>query len=97
LLPLKVFSGALRKWESRQGMTIIDDYAHHPVEIRATLMAAKAATKGRVIAVLEPHRYSRLATHFTILRRVVKGQILPLFYLFMLLEKHLEKGFIMKS
>jgi UDP-N-acetylmuramate--alanine ligase len=46
------------------GMTIIDDYAHHPAEIRATLMAAKAATKGRVIAVLEPHRYSRLATHF---------------------------------
>jgi UDP-N-acetylmuramate--alanine ligase len=48
-------------WE---GVTIIDDYAHHPVEIRATLKAAKAATKGRIIAVLEPHRYSRLADHF---------------------------------
>ncbi|MBA3813788.1 MAG: UDP-N-acetylmuramate--L-alanine ligase [Alphaproteobacteria bacterium] len=49
------------KW---QGVTIIDDYAHHPVEIRATLTAAKGAANGRVIAVLEPHRYSRLANHF---------------------------------
>lgn len=47
-----------------QGVTIIDDYAHHPVEIRATLTAAKEATKGRVIAVIEPHRYSRLMHHF---------------------------------
>lgn len=47
-----------------QGITIIDDYAHHPVEIRATLAAAKKASEGRVIAVLEPHRYSRLAHHF---------------------------------
>ncbi len=45
-------------------MRIIDDYAHHPVEIRATLSAAKEATEGRVIAVLEPHRYSRLMSHF---------------------------------
>jgi len=47
-----------------QGVTIIDDYAHHPVEIRATLTAAKDAAKGRVIAVLEPHRYSRLIHQF---------------------------------
>jgi len=47
-----------------QGVTIIDDYAHHPMEIRATLSAAKNATEGRIIAVLEPHRYSRLASHF---------------------------------
>jgi UDP-N-acetylmuramate--alanine ligase len=47
-----------------QGVTIIDDYAHHPVEIKATLTAAKEATKGRVIAVIEPHRYSRLMHHF---------------------------------
>lgn len=45
-------------------VSIIDDYAHHPVEIRATLAAAKEATKGRVIAVLEPHRYSRLEDQF---------------------------------
>ncbi|MBX9620805.1 MAG: UDP-N-acetylmuramate--L-alanine ligase [Alphaproteobacteria bacterium] len=47
-----------------KGVTIIDDYAHHPVEIRATLTAAKEATKGRIIAVIEPHRYSRLMHHF---------------------------------
>lgn len=47
-----------------QGVTIIDDYAHHPVEIRATLTAAKNSASGRVIAVLEPHRYTRLASHF---------------------------------
>ena len=45
-------------------VTIIDDYAHHPVEIKATLAAARAATSGRIIAVLEPHRYSRLEHHF---------------------------------
>jgi UDP-N-acetylmuramate--alanine ligase len=47
-----------------QGVAIIDDYAHHPVEIRATLKAAQGATNGRVIAVLEPHRYTRLTDHF---------------------------------
>ena len=47
-----------------QGITIIDDYAHHPVEIAAVLSAAKQATKGRVIAVHQPHRYSRLSDLF---------------------------------
>ena len=42
------------------GVTVIDDYAHHPVEIAAVLKAARAACKGRVIAVVQPHRYSRL-------------------------------------
>jgi UDP-N-acetylmuramate--alanine ligase len=42
------------------GVTIIDDYAHHPVEITAVLTAAQQATDGRVIAVHQPHRYSRL-------------------------------------
>ena len=39
---------------------IIDDYAHHPVEIRAVLSAAREATRGRVIAVVQPHRFTRL-------------------------------------
>lgn len=47
-----------------KGVTIIDDYAHHPVEIKATLTAAKEATTGRVIAVIEPHRYTRLMNNF---------------------------------
>ncbi|MGD9472146.1 MAG: UDP-N-acetylmuramate--L-alanine ligase [Novosphingobium sp.] len=42
------------------GATIIDDYAHHPVEIRAVLAAAREAAQGRVIAVVQPHRYTRL-------------------------------------
>ncbi|SDF44270.1 UDP-N-acetylmuramate--L-alanine ligase [Sulfitobacter delicatus] len=46
------------------GVTIIDDYGHHPVEIAAVLKAARQASKGRVIAVHQPHRYSRLHHHF---------------------------------
>jgi UDP-N-acetylmuramate--alanine ligase len=42
------------------GVTIIDDYGHHPVEIAAVLKAARQATKGRIIAVHQPHRYTRL-------------------------------------
>ena len=46
------------------GVTIIDDYGHHPVEIAAVLKAARQATKGRVIAVHQPHRYTRLSNLF---------------------------------
>jgi UDP-N-acetylmuramate--alanine ligase len=46
------------------GVTIIDDYGHHPVEIAAVLRAARQATKGRVIAVHQPHRYTRLSHLF---------------------------------
>jgi len=46
------------------GVTIIDDYGHHPVEIAAVLKAARQATRGRVIAVHQPHRYSRLSSLF---------------------------------
>ena len=46
------------------GVTIIDDYGHHPVEIAAVLKAARHATEGRVIAIHQPHRYSRLHSLF---------------------------------
>ena len=46
------------------GVTIIDDYGHHPVEIAAVLKAARQATEGRIIAVHQPHRYSRLSSLF---------------------------------
>ena len=46
------------------GVTIIDDYGHHPVEISAVLKAARQASDGRVIAVHQPHRYSRLHSLF---------------------------------
>ena len=46
------------------GVTIIDDYGHHPVEIAAVLKAARQACDGRVIAVHQPHRYTRLHSLF---------------------------------
>ena len=46
------------------GVTIIDDYGHHPTEIAAVLKAARQASEGRVIAVHQPHRYTRLHHHF---------------------------------
>ncbi|MBP7000496.1 UDP-N-acetylmuramate--L-alanine ligase [Amaricoccus sp.] len=47
------------------GVAIIDDYGHHPVEIAAVLKAARQATKGRVVCVHQPHRYTRLRDLFT--------------------------------
>ncbi|MET0246040.1 MAG: UDP-N-acetylmuramate--L-alanine ligase [Sphingomonas sp.] len=44
------------------GATVIDDYGHHPVEIRAVLAAARESAQGRVIAVMQPHRFSRLGS-----------------------------------
>ncbi|MCJ8140304.1 UDP-N-acetylmuramate--L-alanine ligase [Falsirhodobacter halotolerans] len=65
---LAAFGGVNRRFtkvgEVLGGVTIIDDYGHHPVEIAAVLRAARQATKGRVIAVHQPHRYSRLASLF---------------------------------
>jgi UDP-N-acetylmuramate--alanine ligase len=57
------FSGVKRRFTKVgevDGVAIIDDYGHHPVEIRAVLSAAREAASGRVIAVVQPHRYSRL-------------------------------------
>ena len=45
------------------GAVIIDDYAHHPVEIKAVLAAAREGAEGRVIAVVQPHRFTRLRDH----------------------------------
>ncbi len=47
-----------------EGVSIIDDYAHHPVEIAAVLRAARQASAGRIIAVHQPHRYTRLSNLF---------------------------------
>ena len=61
------FSGVNRRFTKVGevgGVTIIDDYGHHPVEIAAVLRAARQATKGRIIAVHQPHRYTRLANLF---------------------------------
>lgn len=63
-LALRKFSGVRRRYELRgnvSGVTIIDDYAHHPTEVAATIGAATLGTSGRVIAVFQPHRYTRTA------------------------------------
>ncbi|MFZ9012648.1 MAG: UDP-N-acetylmuramate--L-alanine ligase [Alphaproteobacteria bacterium] len=63
---LAKFKGVRRRFTKVgeiQGITIIDDYGHHPVEIAAVLAAARSVAKGRVIAVAQPHRYSRLQDH----------------------------------
>ena len=57
------FGGVKRRFTKvgeTAGVTIIDDYGHHPVEIKAVLSAAREFATGKVIAVVQPHRYSRL-------------------------------------
>lgn len=64
---LSSFAGVKRRFTrtgEAHGITVIDDYGHHPVEISAVLRAARSATTGRVIAVVQPHRYSRLQSLF---------------------------------
>jgi UDP-N-acetylmuramate--alanine ligase len=61
------FGGVRRRFTRTgiwNGVIIVDDYGHHPVEIAAVLRAARESTKGQVIAVMQPHRYTRLATLF---------------------------------
>lgn len=58
------FSGVKRRFTQvgvAGGITVIDDYGHHPVEIAAVLKAARQLATGRVIAVVQPHRYSRVS------------------------------------
>jgi UDP-N-acetylmuramate--alanine ligase len=61
------FGGVKRRFTRTgewNGVTVFDDYGHHPVEIAAVLKAAREATKAQVIAVVQPHRYTRLASLF---------------------------------
>ena len=58
------FQGAERRFERRgvvNGITVVDDYGHHPTEIAAVLAAARAAAPARVVVAFQPHRYSRTA------------------------------------
>jgi len=59
---IEKFTGVFRRWEVKaelQGITVVDDYAHHPTEIKATLAGVKAGWRRRVICVFQPHLYSR--------------------------------------
>jgi UDP-N-acetylmuramate--alanine ligase len=64
---LQGFGGVRRRFTRTgewNGISIIDDYGHHPVEIAAVLRAARESSRGQVIAVVQPHRYTRLASLF---------------------------------
>jgi len=67
---MSAFEGVRRRYEIRGrvgGVTIVDDYAHHPTEVAATIRAARHGTDSKVIVVFQPHRYTRtadLAAHF---------------------------------
>jgi UDP-N-acetylmuramate--alanine ligase len=61
------FGGVKRRFTRTgewNGVTVIDDYGHHPVEIAAVLRAARESTNGKIIAVVQPHRYTRLQSLF---------------------------------
>jgi UDP-N-acetylmuramate--alanine ligase len=61
------FAGVKRRFTrtgESNGITVFDDYGHHPVEIAAVLKAARKVTRGKVIAVVQPHRYTRLQSLF---------------------------------
>ncbi|MCC2112389.1 MAG: UDP-N-acetylmuramate--L-alanine ligase, partial [Hyphomicrobiales bacterium] len=64
---LSGFGGVKRRFTHTgnwNGVDIFDDYGHHPVEIAAVLRAARTAASGNVVAVVQPHRYTRLRDHF---------------------------------
>jgi UDP-N-acetylmuramate--alanine ligase len=61
------FGGVKRRFTKTgewNGLTVIDDYGHHPVEISAVLKAARESTNGKIVAVVQPHRYTRLQSLF---------------------------------
>ena len=66
LLAIKHFSGVRRRVEflgSTSGVSIYDDYGHHPTEIDATITALKSHVKGKLYVVFQPHRYTRTQEH----------------------------------
>lgn len=68
---LQEFAGVRRRFDligEAGGVTVVDDYAHHPTEIAATIKAAKALDFNRVHVLFQPHRYSRVALFTDIMR-----------------------------
>jgi UDP-N-acetylmuramate--alanine ligase len=73
---LERFVGAVRRFQTLgivAEVRVVDDYAHHPTELRATLAAAREVTDGRIVCVVQPHRYSRTATLGEELGRAAAG------------------------
>ena len=68
------FGGTKRRFEykgTKNGITVIDDYAHHPTEVAATLTAARNYPHGRIICVFQPHTYSRTKAFLSDFARVL--------------------------
>ena len=73
---LRRFRGAARRFQtigSVAGVVVVDDYAHHPTELRATLAAARGLGHDRIVCVVQPHRYSRTAVLGEELGRAAAG------------------------
>jgi len=73
---LSHFTGTGRRFEflgEKKGARIYDDYAHHPTELAATIKAARSIHKGRLIAVFQPHRYSRTKAMYKEFAEAVSG------------------------
>lgn len=73
---LSRFAGVRRRFEVRarlEQLTIVDDYAHHPTEVAATLDAARSGHDGRIVSVFQPHRYTRTAEHGVALGRALSA------------------------
>ncbi|UNM05855.1 MAG: UDP-N-acetylmuramate--L-alanine ligase [Holosporaceae bacterium] len=73
---LREFAGVKRRFVTTgttDGITVIDDYAHHPTEIAAVLKAARLMTKNKIIAVVQPHKYSRLKNLFSEFSKCFEG------------------------
>jgi UDP-N-acetylmuramate--alanine ligase len=69
------FTGVKRRFTTvadLNGVKIIDDYAHHPVEVEAVLRAARNACQGKIFAVIQPHRYTRLRNFLTDFARALE-------------------------
>ena len=76
LMGLARFRGAARRFQTIgtvSGVTVVDDYAHHPTELRATLAAARELDAERILCVVQPHRYSRTAVLGEELGRAAAG------------------------
>jgi len=73
---LSRFAGVRRRFDVRGRVgwvTIVDDYAHHPTEVRATIEAASFGHPGRIVAVFQPHRFTRTAEHGEAFGRALAG------------------------
>ena len=76
LVGLGRFRGAARRFQrigTARGIEVVDDYAHHPTELRATLAAARTTGAERIVCVVQPHRYSRTAVLGEELGRAAAG------------------------